>query len=128
MRIQLILFFILFSLKSFAVDDKSIQDLFKKYDQVMDQKKTELIDEVFSQKFIKDSGGKQELIDKIKDLTVPPSPQETKVTWKKGKGELILARSQSASSNKSKQKSTTEYIVVIENGKPKIDGTLSDAD
>ena len=128
MRIQLIIISFLLSLNVFAVDDKSIQDLFKKYDLVMDNKKVELIDEVFSQKFIKDSGGKQELIEKIKELTPPPSPRPTKVTWKEGKGNLILARTQASAVNKSKHQTTTEYIVVIENGKPKIDGTLSDAD
>lgn len=130
MRIQLTLFCLLMSVNIFAVDDKAMQDLFKKYDLVMDQKKIELIDEVFSEKFIKESGGKSELISKIKDLTPPPSSvQKSSMTWKKGKGETIHARVKEVSLEKHKKESeTTEFIVVIENSKPKIDGTISDAE
>lgn len=70
MRIQLILTFILFTFQALAVDDKSMQELFSKYDSLMDHKKIELIEEVFTQKFIKEAGGKEELIEKIKEL--PP--------------------------------------------------------
>lgn len=129
MRIQLIIFTALFSISAMAVDDKSMKELFAKYDQVMDQKKTELIDEVFTKKFIRDSGGKQELIDKIKELTTPPSQPKSSMTWKKGqKGEVYLAKVKEVSSNKSKAAHEAEFIVITEDGKLKIDGTLSDGD
>ena len=127
MRIQLIILFSLISLSAFAVDDKSMQELFTKYDSVMDQKKVDLIDEVFTQKFIRDSGGKQELTDKIKELTTPPSQSKTKMSWKKGqKGEVYLAKVKEISANKMKAGHESEFIVIIEDGKPKIDGTMSD--
>lgn len=129
MRIQLIIFFTLFSLSAFAVDDKSMKELFSKYDQVMDQKKTDLIDEVFSKKFIRDSGGKEELIGKIKELATPPSQNKTSMTWKKGlKGDVYLAKVKEISANKMKKDSPeSEFIVITEDGKLKIDGTMSDS-
>ncbi len=127
MRIQLILILSLFSLSAFAVDDKSMQELFSKYDSLMDQKKVDLIDEVFTQKFIRDSGGKQELTDKIKELATPPSPIKTKMSWSKGqKGEIYLAKVKEISSNKKKDSHEAEFIVIKEDGKLKIDGTMSD--
>lgn len=128
MRIQIILLLIAFAANAFAVDDKSINELFKKYDLVMDQKKIELIDEVFSQKFIKESGGKEELISKIKGLPEQLVSPKTNITWKKGKGNIILARMKEVSSDKRKTHQATEFIVVMEDSKPKIDGTLSDAE
>lgn len=130
MRIQLILLATLFSFSTVAVDDKSMKDLFQKYDSVMDQKKIELIDEVFTKKFIKESGGKEELVEKIKELTVPPVVPKTQMTWKKGqKGSIYLARVKELSPNKSKTaQHESEFIVVEEDGKLKIDGTISDGD
>jgi hypothetical protein len=124
MRFQLIILTLLISFSAIAVDDKSMQELFKKYDLVMDQKKIELVDEVFTKKFIRDSGGKKELVDKIKELTVPANRAAIKkqMTWKKGqKGELYLAKVK-------KEKHETEFIVIKEDGKLKIEGTLSDGD
>lgn len=130
MRIQLILTFIFISFNALAVDDKSIQELFKKYDSVMDQKQIELIDEVFTQKFINSSGGKKELIQKIKELPTPSQKNLplTKLSWKKGlKGEIYFAKVKSLSSNKSKESShEAEFIILNEDGKLKIDGTISD--
>lgn len=129
MRIYLITLLCFFSLSASAKDDKSIQDLFKKYDAVMDMKKVELIDEVFSEKFIKTSGGKKELTQKIKELETPPSLPKTRVSWKKGnKGKIYLATVKDLSSQKSKtEKHETEFIVIEEDGKLKIDGTLGDS-
>lgn len=130
MRVQLILTFIFLSFNSFATDDKSMQDLFRKYDSVMDNKKIELIDEVFTQKFIKESGGKEELIEKIKELS--PSAEKaaakTKMSWKKGlKSEIYFATVKDLSQNKSKKENhESEFIVLKEDGKLKIDGTISD--
>lgn len=132
MRIQLIILGMFLSLHVFAVDDKSMQELFKKYDLVMDYKKTELIDEVFTKKFIKESGGKEELIQKIKELPTPSEksmPPQTKMTWKKGQsGSVYLAKVKMISPNKSMNDQEAEFVILIEDGKPKIDGTMSDAD
>jgi hypothetical protein len=129
MRILLIVFSALFSLNIQALDDKSMQELFKKYDAVIDTKKVDLIDEVFTEKFIRNSGGKKELTEKIQELSHPKgSPPKTKMTWRKGlKGKIYFAKVKEVSSKKSKTESEeTEFIVVEENGKLKIDGTLSD--
>lgn len=130
MRIQLIMLSVLFSLNTHAVDDASMQELFKKYDLVMDQKKVELIDEVFSKKFIHDSGGKKDLIEKIQGLDTPPNAPKTKMTWKKGtKGTMYFAKVRGVSSEKSKSSGhEAEFIVIEEDGKPKINGTISDGD
>lgn len=128
MRIQLILLTALLSFNVVAVDDKSMQELFKKYDSVMDHKKVDLIEEVFTKKFIHQSGGKDELIEKIKELESPPSNTKTSMTWKKGtKGTMYFAKVKEVTSNKSKKDNhEAEFIVVEEDGKLKIDGTLSD--
>jgi hypothetical protein len=127
MQIQLIVLSLLFSLNAFAVDDKAIQDLFKKYDQVMNQKKVELIDEVFSKKFIKDSGGKKKVIEDINSFPAsPPALVPSTITWKKGKGEMYLAQMKKNSPDKSMNSAKTEFIIVIEDSKPKVEGTISD--
>jgi hypothetical protein len=129
MRFQLILFFTFISFNALAVDDKSIQDLFHKYELVMDQKKTELIEEVFTEKFIQNSGGKAELIQKIKELKEPPGSIRSRLTWKRGRGNFILARFGHQIREKSQaENEQTEFIIMIRDSKPKIDGTLSDAD
>src|SRR5690606_7520705 len=119
-----------FSSLSFAKGDQEVRELFKKYDQVMDQQETKLIDEVFSQKFIKSSGGKKELIDKIKSLekkekAAPSSPE---LSWKKGlKGEIYFVKMKENSPDKSSHSPhEAEFIVIEEKGKLKIDGTISD--
>ena len=129
MRIQLILISALFAFTAMASEDKDIKDLFKKYDLVMDQKQTELVDEVFTKNFIKSSGGKEELIQKIKELpkTDQKSLPKMNVSWKKGvKDEVYFATLKEASSNKSKHADGSEFIILKEDGKFKINGTLGD--
>lgn len=132
MRISIILT-LLFSASVFAAtaNDKSMQELFQKYDQVMDFKKTELIDEVFTAKFIKESGGKEELIAKIKELPTPSHKnyKAPKPNWRKAlKGNLYFAKVKDESSEKSKKDNhEAEYLVKEEDGKLKIDGTIGDA-
>lgn len=129
MRILLILCSLMISINVHAVDDKSMQELFKKYDSVMDDKKTDLIDEVFTKKFIEDSGGKKELIEKISDLPKQLVAPKTEMSWKKGnRGEVYLAKVKELSPDKKKDNHEAEFIVVKEDGKLKIDGTLSDGD
>lgn len=131
MRIQLIILCLSFAFNVFASEDSDMQELFKKYDLVMDHKKIELIDEVFTEHFIKGSGGKEDLILKIKDLNVPTEKSlmpKTTMTWKKGQKEnFYFANLKEVSMNKGKSQShEAQFIVVKENGKLKIDGTLSD--
>lgn len=131
MRILLILCSLVISVSVHAVDDKSMQELFKKYDSLMDDKKIELIDEVFTKKFIEESGGKKELIEKIGDLPKQLVPPKTQMSWKKGnKGNNVyLAKVKEISNQKKKDDNhEAEFIVVKEDGKLKIDGTLSDGD
>ena len=67
MRIQLIFFLSLFSIGIQASDEKEMKELFKNYEQVMRHHKTELVDDVFTKKFIKDNGGKEEFVEKVKE-------------------------------------------------------------
>lgn len=124
MRIQLTILLSLLSLNAFAVDDKSMQDLFKKFDSVVDDKKTELIDEVFTEKYIKDAGGKEKLISNIKEISSPKSKSE--ITWHKGVQEKLYMAKVKFAGDKSAKTSTFRVLEV--NGKPKIDGTINDAD
>lgn len=125
MRFSIILLLTIF-INAFAVDDKEVNSLFNKYDQVMELKKSELIEEVFTKKFLENNGGKKEFIAKIKDIPKTKSLKSLKVTWYKGrKSEIYFAKY--APTNKSKN-SDTQFILKVEDGKLKIDGTLSDDD
>lgn len=133
MRISIIsLLFVFISSVAFAKGDAEVRDLFKKYDQVMDKQEVKLIDEVFSKKFIKTSGGKKELIEKINGLATPNKSASTppsEVTWKKGlKGEIYFVKMKEPTTAQKITHGTheAEFIVVEEDGKLKIDGTISD--
>lgn len=130
MRLSIIIL-ALFANIAFANSDKEMAELFMKYDSIMLKHKMELVDEVFTEKFLKESGGKEEFIAKVKEL-----PKEEKkslalpvVSWKKGvKDELYLARISEISKDKKKPaKSSGQFVIVKENGKLKIDGTIGDA-
>ncbi len=120
MRIYLVLALLFSPLNVFSDDTKSMKELFTKYDSVMNEKKVSLIDEVFTKKFILTSGGKKKLIKKINGL-VPSKDNKfdpAKLTWNKGlKGEIYFVKIGPTSS---------QFIILKENGKFKIDGTLSD--
>lgn len=118
------------SLSAYSASDKEMKDLIQKYDQVMEQKKTELVDEVFTQRFLRNSGGKKEFIEKVKELPSPTKEEkDLKVTWKKGvKDKIYFAKLVGPQDKKSKKEAShTEFIVVEENGKLKIDGQVGDA-
>ena len=108
-------------------------ELFKNYDSVMLKHKVELVDQVFSEKFLKSSGGKDEFISKVKELPKDESKSLgfPSVTWKKGtKDEIYFANLKEVTKDKkgSQTDSGNRFIVIRENGKLKIDGTMSDAD
>jgi hypothetical protein len=130
MRFQITFMIFFVSFYAFGVDDRSMGELFQKYESVMDQKKIELIDEVFTKKFIKESGGKKELISKIKSLPETLTQPQTTMSWKKGlKGEVYFAKLKENNNNKGATSSSeAEFIVIKENGKLKIDGTISDGE
>ena len=123
MRIQLILTLLILSFQAFASSDKEMKELFKKYDLVMDQRKVELIDEVFSKKFLDSSGGKNEFISKVKTLPLEKTI-ERKITWRKGvKNDIFYAKQIDPKTKTSE----SEFVIVKENGKLKIQGTIGDA-
>jgi hypothetical protein len=109
--------------------DQSLNDLFRKYEMVMDQKKTEYIDQVFSKRFIKESGGKKILEKKILQgpSTLAPKPKLKWALTKGTKSDLYLAKVSEVNSKKiSEEKSEAEFIIIREDGIFKIEGTLSD--
>lgn len=133
MRIQLTFLLALFTLGASASSDKEMTELFTKYDQVMLQHKVELVDEVFTEKFLKDSGGKAEFVQKVKELPLLKSRmlKSPEVSWKKGnKDEIFFANLKPDAMEKKKASHDDDgsrFIVVREGGKLKIDGTMSDA-
>jgi len=125
MRIQLMLILLLFSLTTHSSEEKEINILFQKYQSVMYEKKIELIDEVFSTKFLNDNGGKKELIEKIKGLKIEKKQPGPKLTFKKGQiDEIYFIKL--VPPGKSERTISNEFIIKKENGKFKIDGTMTD--
>lgn len=127
MRIQLtIVLGLLLSSLSWANNEKDIQVLFDKYDAVVKYHEVEHVDEVFTKKFLAESGGKEEFITKVLDSPKEKKPKKIKrllQSWKKGKvGKVIFAKV------KAEEKTDpSQFVIVEEDGKLKIDGTLSDA-
>ena len=133
MHILLVLLLTIFGSTSRASDEKSIKELIQKYELVMSEHKTELVDEVFTKKFLRESGGKEEFIEKIKEL--PKAKKKTKLKrilerWKKSKvGNMFVAKVRKDSSSKSNSETpSSNFVIVEEEGKLKIDGTISDDD
>lgn len=133
MRIRLILIPLLLSTGLFASSDKEMAELFLKYDSIMNAQRVELIDGVFTEKFLKNVGGKEEFIESIKSLPKldMKSVKFSKVKWRKGtKDEIFFAKRSQTSNLKSKEPAAPvagpSFIIVKEDGKLKIDGTISD--
>jgi hypothetical protein len=131
MRLLLIVLTLLSS-QVFASSDKEMAELFLNYDAIMLKHKVELVDDVFTEKFLKENGGKKEFVAAVKELPKDESKalKLPKLSWKKGtKDELYFVSLSEKSSDKNKvvKKSGSQFIVVREKGKLKIDGTLSDA-
>ena len=130
MRFQIIALICIFSLNLYASDDKAMKELFEKYDKVMQQHKVELVDEVFTKKFLTDNGGKEEFVLKLKEL---PKVKEKKGLgsllrkWKKSKtGKIFFANVNSEEKVKESPTHQSQFVVIEEDGKLKIDGTVSD--
>lgn len=130
MRISIIAIICIFSLSLHASDDKSMKELFVKYDKIMKQHSVELVDEVFTKKFLDENGGKEEFISKVKEL---PKVKERKGlgkilrSWKKSKvAKMFFANIADKESKPDEPSRESQFIVVEENGVLKIDGTVSD--
>lgn len=128
MRFQIIALLCIFSFSLHASDDKAMKELFEKYDKVMMQHKVELVDEVFTKKFLTENGGKEEFIAKVKEL-----PKEKKSLrgllrkWKKSKvGKIFFADVKDENNKSGTPSHESQFIVIEEEGKLKIDGTISD--
>ena len=125
MRVQLMLILLLFSLPTHSSKEKELTLLFEKYQSVMTNKKIELIDDVFSSKFLKDNGGKKELIEKIRELNVDKKQPAPKLSTRKGLlDEIYFIKLVPAGKNQADV--SNEFIIKKENGKYKIDGTMTD--
>lgn len=86
----------------------------------MIEKRVEFVDEVFSQKFLKENEGRSSFINKIKSATNNKKFKVSDMSWRKSKsGDIYFA--------KSKSDTDSEFILVKEAGKLKIDGTLGDS-
>lgn len=125
MRIQIITLLAFFCSFSVFANEEKLNELFKKYDAVVKYHEVEHVEEVFSKKFITEAGGKDEFIEKIKENPKQKKPGKLKKllqSWKKGKvGKVIFAKVKDDSG-----KHQTQFIIIEEDGKLKIDGTLSD--
>ena len=107
-----------------------MKELFVKYDKIMKQHSVELVDEVFTKKFLDENGGKEEFISKVKEL---PKVKERKGlgkllrSWKKSKvAKMFFANIADQGSKTDAPARESQFIVVEENGVLKIDGTVSD--
>lgn len=123
-----VLLVLLFSFGAFAQTDKErdkeMRVLFEKYDKIMYQQKVELVDEVFTKDFLEGHGGRDAFIEEVK--TYPY------VKEKKGLGRLIQKFKKSKVGKfftvkaKTSKDKTSNFIVEMEDGKLKIDGTVGD--
>ena len=122
-RTQIVLLLLL-SFSAFGESQKEMNLLFEKYDEVMNQQKVELIDEVFTQDFLKGHGGKEEFITKVKTLPFVKKKKGPGIfvqKFKKSKvGKFFSAKAKADGSH------SKEFILKEEDGKLKIDGTVSD--
>jgi len=99
---------------------EEINKLFKNYELIMENKKTKLIPETFTEHFIKNSGGIKKFESNIRAL------KATKV-----KKKLSFVPSKNSSTfyvdygpEKTKESTSITFIVIKEKGKLKIDGTM----
>jgi hypothetical protein len=136
MQIQLITLLLGFTLSvsAFADDQTEAKDLFQNYYKVMDQHKIDLIEDVFTEKYIKHAGGKKELAEKIKELPLLKSAtvKAPQLELKQGtrSKDLVFAKVKESTGLKGKDASHShsDFILIRENGKLKIDGTISDGE
>ncbi|HXH32176.1 MAG TPA: hypothetical protein VNJ01_15330 [Bacteriovoracaceae bacterium] len=125
MRVQIMLLFISLLSTESRAEDQAIKELFVKYDQVMLQKKLELVDDVFTKKFFSENGGRSGYLSRIKELRAPAGAA-TDLTWKKGVRKRIFFAQLKDKNSQDKTEQHPQFVIVSEDGKLKIDGTISD--
>lgn len=118
-----------------AADEKEIKSLFDNYSKVMDQHKVELVGDVFSEKFIKAEGGKDEFSKSVKQMPLTKyqrvSSPELKIKPGTKSPNIFFVKTKEKSAEKGQAKeefSHSDFVIVRENGKLKIDGTISDGE
>ncbi len=103
-----------------------MQELFEKYDEVTKYHKVELVEDVFTENFLVQNGGKEKFISKVKSVPKEKKKKGLSVLlkkWKKSKmGEFFSAKRDGVDEDSSR----TEFIIKEEAGKLKIDVTISD--
>lgn len=103
-----------------AESDADFKKLFTDYNDVMTGNSPGLVNEVFTLRFLKDSGGKESLLAKIKSDKDKTKIDLSKMKWRKGQsGQFYFV--------KLDPQSTSDIVVKKENGKLKVDQTLSDS-
>lgn len=133
MQIQLIVLSLLLCFSVIASDESEMKLLFTRYDQVMSSL-SDQVEDVFSKKFLEENGGKEGFQEKIKGLAksnFKSMPVAKDLSFKKGvKSDLYFAKYTEKRTEKSLKGSHTgsQFIIVREDGKLKIDGTLSDGE
>jgi hypothetical protein len=111
---------------AFASSDKEMQELFDNYDDVTKYHNTDIVEDVFTKNFLKENGGKEKFIEKVKSA---PKQKKKKglglllKKWKKSKVGKFFSAKGHDDDNKSP---SPEFIIKEEDGKLKIDGTISD--
>lgn len=135
MRIQIILLFTLLVNVAHAKGDKELRHLFNKYDAIMLRHRVEHVDSVFTKAFLNAHGGREEFIEMVKELPKDESKSlmPPEFTWKKAAKEEVffatlkpLSNEVNFKSKSSESHGGTQFIIVKEEGKLKIDGTVSD--
>jgi hypothetical protein len=130
MRVQAIAWKVIlvcfFALSAHAAnsEEKDMRKLFDKYEKVMSQQETKLIEEVFTKKFLEAHGGKEAYAEKVKTLPyIKPKKGVAKFFHKLKRSKVgkffTVKDNQDGEVSKS-------FIVKEEDGKLKIDGTVSD--
>ena len=123
MQFPIIFILVFLSFDLFAIaTDASVNELFKNYESLMEEKKIQLLHEVFSQNFIKENGGEKEFIEKIKQLSKSKDQKKMNISWYPGRKNKNLYFA------KLFKESNIEFILIEENNKLKIDGTIGDSD
>lgn len=117
-----------------ASSEKAMKNLFLKYDAVMLRQQTQYVDEIFSAKFLEAHGGKEEFIAMVKELPKDESKSFLPpiFSWKKAsQKDMFFATLKpldaAFKANDKEKHDGTQFIIVKEKGKLKIEGTVSDA-
>lgn len=123
---QIILLISLVCSSAFAYSDKEMQELLDSYDDVTKYHNTAIVEDVFTKNFLNENGGKEKFIEKVKS-----APKQKK---KKGLGLLLKKWKKSKMSkffsakgvDDDAKEPSPEFIIKEEDGRLKIDGTISD--